>query len=167
MLSPFENLSAKARIWIYQADRRIDQKEEQTILSGAEKFITEWAAHGQSLLASAAVFHGYFLVIATDENFNLASGCSIDSSFRFVQQLGGELQIDFFQRTNIAFSVNGEVKLIPMSKIKEEVAQGNITNESFFFDNNIGDKSELEDKWLVRADKSWLKRYFQTSASVL
>ncbi|OEK06851.1 hypothetical protein [Roseivirga misakiensis] len=167
MLTPFDTLSPKARIWIYQADRKITASEEQTILSEAEKFIGEWAAHGQALLASAAVFHSHFLVIATDENFNLASGCSIDSSFRFVQQLGSEMNIDFFQRTNIAFSINDEVTLIPMSKIKQEVAAGRLQSENLFFDNNISDKSELAEKWLVKADKSWLKRYFQTSPSVL
>ena len=33
-------------------------------------------------------------LVAVDESFNNVSGCSIDSSVRFVQELEQELQID-------------------------------------------------------------------------
>jgi len=167
MLTPFEELRPQSRIWIYQADRPIAGEEEQAMLAASETFIREWAAHGQSLLASASVLHQHFLVFATDENFNMASGCSIDSSFRFVQQLGQEMNFDFFQRTNLAFLIDNEVKIVPMSALKHEIAAGTIGEDSLFFDNNIGTKTELAEKWIVSASKSWLKRYFQSSPSVL
>ena len=167
MLTPFEELKPQSRIWIYQADRRIDNEDQQAMLNSSEKFIQEWAAHGQSLLASACVMHNQFLVIATDENFNLASGCSIDSSFRFVQGLGNEMSYDFFQRTNLAFYINQEVKLVSLSNLKKEIAEGNIDNNTLFFDNNINTKAELHEKWIVNAGESWLKRYFQVTPNVL
>lgn len=167
MLTPFEQLKPLSRIWIYQADRSINGDEQQTMLAASEKFIQQWAAHGQSLLASAMVMHNQFLVIATDENFNLASGCSIDSSFRFVQGLGKEMSFDFFQRTNLAFYINQEVKLVALSGLKDEIAKGNITGDTLFFDNNINTKAELHEKWIVSAGESWLKRYFQVTPNVL
>lgn len=167
MLTPFEQLRPLSRIWIYQADRPINSKEQNTMLSGAETFIHEWAAHGQALLASATVIHNQFLVFATDENFNMASGCSIDSSFRFVQGLGKEMSFDFFQRTNLAFYINQEVKLVALSGLKGEIGKGNITSDTLFFDNNINTKAELHEKWIVSAGESWLKRYFQVTPNVL
>ncbi len=167
MLTPFEQLSANSRIWIYQADRVINNKEQQDILTKSEAFIGQWAAHGQSLLASSQVLHDHFLVIATDEKFHMASGCSIDSSFRFVQELGGSLNINFFERTNLAFLIDGNVELVKMNALKEAIANGIVTDTTLFFNNNIGTVSELQEKWIVKASESWLKRYFNPTVSVI
>ena len=167
MLAPFEKLSLRSRIWIYQANRSLSDTEQRTILKSADSFVQQWAAHGQSLLASATVLYDHFFIIATDENFNMASGCSIDSSFRFVQESGSHLNIDFFQRTNLAFLVDNKVELIQMNALKQAIEDGRISEETSFFDNNIHTKSELETQWIVNAGESWLKRYFQTTKSVL
>lgn len=167
MLTPFEQLSPKSRVWIYQADRVITKAEQKQILSQSEVFIEQWAAHGESLLASASVMHDHFLIIATDEGFNLASGCSIDSSFRFVQELGSNLNIGFFERTNLAFSLNKQIELVKMNEVKEAISTGKITSSSKFFDNNVQTKSELLERWIVNASESWLKRYFPATTNVI
>ncbi len=167
MLSPFEELSAESRIWIYQADRALSNEEQQTLLLASEQFLQQWAAHGQSLLASATIEHSHFLIIATDEGFNMASGCSIDSSFRFVQEMGDKLNVGFFDRANLAFLKNDSVQFVKMNDLKSEVANGLIQGNSLFFDNNLSTKGELEEKWIVKANESWLNRYFQTAKSVL
>ncbi len=167
MLSPFEELSATSRVWIYQSDRALTQEEQKALLIASEQFLQQWAAHGQSLLASATIEHGHFLIIATDEGFNMASGCSIDSSFRFVQEIGGKLQIDFFNRANLAFLKNEKVQFVGMKDLKSAIAQGEIDSNSLFFDNNLKTKAELEEKWIVKASESWLSRYFQPAKSVL
>lgn len=167
MLSPFEELSIASRVWIYQADKTLTQADQDTLLSASEEFLSQWAAHGQSLLASATIKHNHFLIIATDEGFNMASGCSIDSSFRFVQEVGSKLGINFFDRTNLAFLNKEQVQFVAMTDIKSSIAAGVIDGRSKFFDNNLTTKSELEERWIVNAEESWLKRYFQTSKSVL
>ncbi len=167
MLSPFEKLSAASRVWIYQADKSLTQAGQDALLTASEEFLSQWAAHGQSLLASATIKHDHFLVIATDEGFNMASGCSIDSSFRFVQEMGSKLKINFFDRANLAFLDNEQVHFIAMKDMKASIASGVIDSNSLFFDNNLGTKEELEKSWIVKAEESWLKRYFQTSKSVL
>lgn len=167
MLSPFEELSAASRVWIYQADRVLNQKDQDALLNASEEFLSQWAAHGQSLLASATIKYNHFLIIATDEGFNMASGCSIDSSFRFVQEMGGKLGINFFDRASLAFLNNEEVQFVAMTNLKSAIASGTVEESSLFFDNNLGTKEELEKRWLVKAEESWLKRYFQTAKSVL
>lgn len=167
MITPFEKLKDSARVWIYQSDRPFTSAEVGLIEEKAGDFISSWAAHGQDLLASATIVHNHFLVIAADEDFNMASGCSIDSQFRFVQDLGANLNIDFFNRMNIAFKDNEEVMLIPMSKLKGEVETGNIHPDSTFFDNNIQTKAQLSKNWLKRAGDSWLSRYFKAQKNVV
>jgi len=167
MLSPFSELSPASRIWIYQADRALSQEEQSSILNASDQFLQQWAAHGQALLASATIKYDHFLVIATDEGFNMASGCSIDSSFRFVQEIGTKFDINFFDRANLAFLIENEVKFVAMPDLKPTIESGGLNGDSLFFDNNLGTKSELDNQWIVKAEESWLKRYFQAAKSVL
>lgn len=167
MLSPFEKLSNASRIWIYQSDRLLTQKDQDALLAASEMFLSEWAAHGQSLMASATIQHNHFLIVATDEGFNMASGCSIDSSFRFVQEVGSKLQINFFDRASLAFLIKDQVTFVAMNQLKSNIEAGAINGSTLFFDNNISKKSDLDQKWIVKADESWLKRYFQTAKSVI
>jgi hypothetical protein len=166
MQTPFNALDDSSRIWIYQSDRKITADEQTAIQSTALDFMTKWAAHGQDLKASATIKYDHFLIIATDESFNMASGCSIDSSVHFVQQLSENYGIDFFDRMKLAFLSNNEVKIIPLNELKSEIANEQLTAESQFFNNTITTKGDLNENWLVNAGNSWLKRYFKVHESV-
>jgi hypothetical protein len=43
-----------------------------------------------------------------DERKAGVSGCSTDSSVRFIKSLGEKYKVDFFNRTNLAFVVKGQ-----------------------------------------------------------
>ena len=166
MLAKFDRISENARVWIYQADRAISDEEKALIDQELQRFLGQWAAHGSALQAAGDVLHQHFLIICIDESFQMASGCSIDSSVRFVQELGQKLGIDFFQRTNLAFALDGNIELVAMAQLKAAVEQGKVTADSLFFDNNIQSKSQLAGQWQIKAGESWLKRYFKASLSV-
>ena len=167
MIKHFEEISDSARIWIYQSDRSLQKKELASIQKESGQFISRWAAHGQDLLASATILYDHFLIIAADEGFNMASGCSIDTQFRFVQELGQKMHVDFFNRMNIAFLKNDMVELIPSTKLHSEIENGNIKHDSAFFDNSISTKGDLKSIWLKKAGDSWLSRYFKSQNSVI
>lgn len=166
MLTPFEKLSDQSRIWIYQSKTELDQTTQQNLLADTEQFLNQWAAHGAALLASASIEFDRFLIIAIDENFNMASGCSIDSMVRQVQNLGESHGVDFFDRTQLAFKKGDRVELMDMKEINQQVTEGFFDSETLYFNNNIQSKSQLKDEWLIRPEESWLKRYFQTAKSV-
>ena len=166
MLVAFDELADRARIWIYQAERKLSEQEQHEILRSSKAFIAEWAAHGQDLKASAAIEYDQFLIIAADENFNSASGCSIDSSVHFVQGIARKHQIDFFDRMKLGFLLKDEVKLISINNIKDHIGSGDIDSDSLFFQNTITTKGQLDSEWLVKAGESWLKRYFKVQESV-
>jgi hypothetical protein len=166
MLTDFNSLGENSRVWVYQADRLLNNKEQVEILQALEVFLGQWAAHGNNLMASGTIMYDAFLVIGTDESFNMASGCSIDSSFRFVQELGAKTGIDFFQRMNLAFFIDEKVEILKMSDLKSKIEEGLIDSNTLFFDNTIQKKIELDSKWCVKAGESWLGRYFKTTANV-
>ncbi len=95
---PFENLPDEARLWSYQSDRKLTATEKAWIEEILPDFLRDWAAHGAKLNAYGAVLGDYHLILVVHEDQANASGCSIDSSVRFVKHLEKELGISFFNR---------------------------------------------------------------------
>lgn len=166
MRTEFESLSDQSRIWIYQSKVKIDAPLAKTILAETDAFLQRWAAHGADLLASASIQYDQFLILATDENFNMASGCSIDSMVRFIQDLEQKFNLGLFDRTTLAFKKGDIVETHPMQNMKNLVESDYFTDNFYYFDNNIQTKGQLKSDWLVKPEESWLKKYFKPLKSV-
>ena len=160
MLVPFESLDANSKIWIYQSDRKLQQNELDFVRKNTEAFLTEWTAHGQNLQAGMQIFHEQFIVIGVNEAVNQASGCSIDKSVHFMQQLGNALKLDLLQRSKIAVKNENEIRVIEFSEVKEAINSGVISKASTVFNNAVVAKQDLDTQWAQPAQESWLKRYF-------
>lgn len=162
----FEKMPDNSRLWIYQADRQLSEKEALFIKNNADLFLEEWAAHGAGLNASSVILYNQFLIIAVDEAMVKASGCSIDKQVQFVQALGNELFINFMDRTKVAFleSKNTpgekEIFMTSLSDVKKRITEGIINSNTLTFNNLVQTKAQLQDTWIVPAEDSWLKRYF-------
>src|SRR6187399_3043794 len=103
MLVSFNTLPPTARIWVYQSSRPMTDNEVSQSREVTEKFIENWTAHDARLKGGVEILFNHFIIIGVDENYNDASGCSIDKKVNFVKQLGAEFQIDFFNRMQIAY----------------------------------------------------------------
>lgn len=161
MYIPFDELVDTSRVWIYQADRKLEKSEQKLIDDMCHSFLQEWAAHGQSLKSSHQIILDKFLVISVDESFNQASGCSIDASVALIKSIEQELGINFFDRTQVCFLINDEIVEIPMNAVKGEIENGKISADTITFNNLVSDISGFNQEWKVPAKNSWLKRYFQ------
>lgn len=95
---PFDQLPDNARLWSYQSDRKLTPTEKAWLEEILPPFLQEWAAHGAKLNAYGAVLGDHHLVLVVHEDQANASGCSIDSSVRFIKQIEKELGISFFNR---------------------------------------------------------------------
>jgi hypothetical protein len=147
-------------VWIYQANRPLSAAEVAEVQPHLVRFVEEWTSHGQRLQASADILHRQFLVLANNEDVNSPSGCSIDASVRFVKELEQHLGVSFFDRTQLAFLQEDQVKLVPLNQVKEKIAQGEVAENSLYFDNLVSDYGKLRTAWLKPARESWLARYF-------
>lgn len=166
MIINFEELPQDARLWIFQSDRPITADEVYKIQAQVHAFLTQWASHGKDLNAGFEVKHQYFLLLALDEKQAAASGCSIDAFVNFLNQMGMALQIDFFQRTNLAFWQNNQVELYPLQNIKTLLLSGELSSEARYFDNSITELRHLNAKWIVKPQDTWLKKYFTAVENV-
>jgi hypothetical protein len=114
----FDKLPDDARVWVYQANRPLSDGDVTAIGQALQLALSQWAAHGQSLLASAQVVENRFVVVGVDEGYNLPSGCSIDSSVRTLRQIGESLSIDFFDRSAAIRDTDGSVHTIELQGLK-------------------------------------------------
>jgi len=159
MFTEYKNLPESSRVWIYQSSREFTNKEIDFIVIKAEDFINQWTRHGDDLKGSFIIKYNQFLVLAVDESFNNVSGCSIDSSVRFIQELEKELQLDLMNKMNVTFKDNDTVNLVKLSDFQRFAKERKISEETIVFNNMVNTKEDFEKKWEVPAKESWHKRF--------
>ncbi|MBK6265283.1 hypothetical protein JKA74_09545 [Marivirga sp. S37H4] len=160
MYVPFNELHEKARVWIYQADRKFSEKECEIIEQEGRNFSEEWTAHNQALKASITVKHSQFIIISVDESQTMASGCSIDKSVHFIQFLEKKLSVNLLDKSKVALLIDEQIDLTPIGNIKDKIAQGHINENSLVFNNLVGDIDSFNNEWVVPAKNSWMNRFF-------
>ena len=165
MFVPFEDISQESRVWVYQSDRKIQSGDITGMENSLRLFLEKWTAHGNELKASAAILHQYFLVVALDELQAGASGCSIDASVHFIKSMSLDSGYDFFERNLVAIEENGEIKLLPLNEVKENIKNGILEADTRTYNNLIQQKKDLRINWRIRIGDSWLKRYLAEDVS--
>ncbi len=151
----YQELADNSKVWIYQSDRSLSDSEVQEILHYGKEFIQNWAAHGKELNAAIEIFYNRFIVLFVDENQAIASGCSIDSSVRFIKQIQDAYQLDLFDRLNIAFKVGTKIDVLRMNDFEQALAKGSLTSSSIVFNNLVDTKKDFLEKWEVPIKESW------------
>lgn len=146
----------QSRVWVYQSSRIFTLSEALNIEEQINVFTNQWQSHGADVKAAGYLFFGQFLILMADETQAGVSGCSTDSSVRFVKQLENMYQVSFFDRTNIAFVVKDKVQVLPLSQVQYAVNQQFITPETLYFNNMVLTKEQLENEWLIPASQNWL-----------
>ena len=158
MYVPFDSLEDSARVWIYQAGRKFTKTEKETISETLSAFTHQWVAHGNPLRTSFKIFHDQFIVLAADENFEQASGCSIDGAVRTIQQIDKQYGLNLFDRTKVAF-LKGEISVVNQVDLAKSLEKGLWESNTLTFNNVLATKGELLTHWVVPASQTWLRRY--------
>ena len=103
MLVDFKTLPETSRVWIYQANRSFTDSELDEVSTKLKVFIESWTAHGSDLQSGYEIRYKRFIVIALNQNLNIATGCSIDASVHFIQQLEKDYQVDLMDKMNVSY----------------------------------------------------------------
>lgn len=151
----YKNLADYSRVWVYQSDRKLNDSEVREIKIHGNNFIEDWAAHGSDLQAAFEVFYNHFIVLFADESQVKASGCSIDSSVRFIKGIEQAYKLDLFNRLNIAFKKGNIINMLPMSEFSAALKNGELNENTIVFNNLVETKSDFETKWEVAIKDSW------------
>jgi len=154
------SFSPQSRVWIYQSDRKFTSVEENQILNKLAAFTNQWKAHGNELLAKAEIRYGFFIILTVDETQAGVTGCSIDSSVRLIKEIENEYHVDLFNRFNIAYRVDDEVKVQGKEDFETLVNIKQVTPETIVFNNMVQTLADLDAKWEVPFKNSWHSSVF-------
>lgn len=160
-----DNFSPQSRVWVYQSSRLFTLSEALEIESLLSKFSSEWRTHGEEVYAYCNLFFGQFVVLMADETHASVSGCSTDSSVRFIKQLGEQFKVDFFNRTNLAFVINNKIQLLPMNQLPYALDNYFINPDSLYFNNLVQTKEQLENNWIIPVKNSWIASRINTKTA--
>lgn len=155
----FAQMPAHSRVWIYQSDREIKDIEIDEIRRKAAMFLMEWSSHGNLMLATIDVVHNRFIVVCADEEEARASGCGIDKSVRFLQQLEKDYGLNLFDRMLVAYrDTDSRIKTVKLQVFEQMMENGELNGETIVFNNLVGTKEEMLAKWEVPVKQSWHAR---------
>ena len=149
MLVDFNTTSDQSRIWIYAAEQKLTDKQEEYIIKSISDHLQGWEAHKEPLTAGVTILEHHFIIIALDESKNGASGCSIDTLQNTIQEIEKELSVSLLNRLNVFCRVDDTIKCIPTTKLAE-----NANKDTLFYDLTIQKKSELSN-WLKPIKEGW------------
>ncbi|MDX1462090.1 MAG: ABC transporter ATPase [Marinirhabdus sp.] len=159
MLVDFKELPNDSRIWIYQSNRKLSDDEITEIESQTSNFLKEWTAHGADLEAGFEVKHHRFIIIGLNQSNASASGCSIDASVHFIQQLEKQFDVDLLDKMNVTF-YNGEfIAHKSLADFKKMAKARSVSPNTLVFNNLVNTKEEYLENWEVPAKESWHSRF--------
>ena len=162
MIVPFDQLPPSSRLWIYSSKTALSDEQKHVIKEELESFIANWEAHGASLKASYKIEHEHFIVLAVDENYHEASGCSIDKSVQVIRNIESRAKIDLMDRLAVFVLDNNNIRVLNAGGIKEMIQNGLLTTDTQVFDNSIANLNDYKHLRLKPAGETWLKRYFHS-----
>lgn len=150
-----------ARVWIFQAERFLTDEETARLDEAGNRFADQWKAHGKELTAQFATLSNLFAVMAIDERMEGASGCSIDTFMRFIQDAEKDLGVRFTNRLVFAYVHDGQIRIARNTEAKQLAASGTLAADTPVFDNLVPDLEKLRKEWLKPASALWVATYLK------
>lgn len=160
------SFSMESRVWVYQGNRILSLSEALEAEELINVFCEEWRSHGAEVQAYGNLFFGQFLILMADETKAGVSGCSTDSSVRFVKELEKKFHVDFFDRNNLAFWVKNKIQLLPLNQLAYAFENDFINADTLYFNNTVLNKEQLENNWIIPVKNSWLAKRLGTQQGV-
>jgi len=160
MLVDFKTLPDHSRIWIYPSNRKFSDEEVSQLQTQLSEFLTQWTAHGSALEAGFEIKYNRFIVIGLNQENASASGCSIDASVHFIQQLEKHFEVDLLDKMNVTYYTGQFMAHKPLNEFKAMAKSKAISKNTVVFNNLVNTKGEYLQNWEVPAEESWHSRFF-------
>jgi hypothetical protein len=107
-----QDFDPNSRVWVYQSSRPFSANEQEEINEQLFQFYQQWTAHGDIVKGWAKLLFGQFIVLMADETNVHVSGCSTDTSVRFIKSIERQYQVNLFDRLSITFLKNNKAEML-------------------------------------------------------
>lgn len=157
-MTTYKDLPETSRVWVYQSNRAFTDVEVAEIQQLSYAFSQQWVSHSRELKAFGGVLKNRFIVLLVDESQAGASGCSIDSSVRFIKEIEQKYNVNMFDRLLFTYKDGEQIAAARREDFAALYAEGKINDETLVFNNLVNTKKDLQEKWVVPLKESWHKR---------
>lgn len=156
----FTNYSENSRVWVYQSSKTFTPEECIAIQQKINAFTGDWSAHKLQLKAAGQLIYNQFIVLIVDENQHEASGCSIDSSVKFIQQIEKEYAVSLMDRMQIAYKKDANsIAICSLHDLGKLAEENKINSKTIVFNNLVANKKEFDTNWEIAIENSWHKNF--------
>ena len=166
MMETFSHLPASSRVWIYQSDRAFSAEEAAEINTAISEFVSQWLAHKAKVIGDGRLLHDRFVVLVADEEKLQVSGCSIDSTVRFIKDLGAKYNVNFFDRFYTCYREGDRIEGADFETFKAKLAQGLISEDTIVFNNLVHTIDGLNSQWQTPLSQSWHSKFLTRDTSL-
>lgn len=152
--SYFGGYPAETKLWVFMAERKLDEVESKVLNTYMQQFIPQWHAHGSALKAGYELIYNQFIVVAVDESPASASGCSIDSLTRYIQMIESKLKISLTDRMLVGYETESGIKTEKLAAFKTKVKNGEMNKNTIVFNNSVFSLNEFWEHWQKPLEES-------------
>lgn len=153
-------IPTSCRVWIYPIDKELDLEQIGLVNAAINSFVSQWTAHSTPLKAYAEIWNNRFIVLAVDESHYSASGCSIDSSVRFITELGQKFNFDPFNRMKFyVLSDDQRAQGFDLDAFKLGYSNQVLKDETNVFDPLVNSIQQAKEGFVKPLSVSWHSRF--------
>lgn len=149
-----------SKIWIYQSNRAFTIEESAVLTDILNSFTKTWTAHNQQLKAGYEIKYNRFIILIVDETQAGASGCSIDKSVHLMKDIEQQLNINLFDRFQVAWKEDSIIKTADRSEFELLIEQGKVNGNTIVFNNLVENLEEFRTSWETPLKNSWHSKVF-------
>jgi len=155
-MTNFEKLPDDSRVWVFSADRTLDDRQSKQLLDEVDRFLPTWTAHGAPLTVGRDWRYGRFLTIAVDQSSAGASGCSIDGLFRTLKSLEPRIGASLVTSGLVFFrDQTGAIQSVDREKFTDLGAEGILSADTTAFDPTVTTLREWRARFELPLRDSW------------
>ena len=147
-----------SKVWIYTASRELTEAEAAFAQQHLDVFTRQWTSHNVQMKAAGEVYARRYVILLADETHTSTGGCSIDKSVHFLEALGRELGVDFFDRMLFGWVDGSDVRVADRNTFSQNVKENIITDQTLTINTLATTKADLAEKWLLPFSQSWIQR---------
>lgn len=156
-----EGFDNSSKIWVYTIHPNLTEEQEKNLEAELSEFCKTWTAHNKELKAFFKIIQHTILILGVDEHLNPASGCSIDKSVHFLEELELKYSLNFFNRMLFTYiEENGTFVTKNKQEFEELLSKESIHSKTNVVNTLTLTLQEWNEKGIQTIENSWMKSFF-------
>ena len=154
-----------SKIWIYTLNPILSDEQLNSISEDLNSFCKQWTAHNRELRSFFKIFENRILLIGVDEHLNPASGCSIDKSVHFLEDIEQKYSIEIFNRMLFSYIDNNKnLQTLTKSDFEKAILSNVINTDTLVVNNLALTLNDWNTNGTIPLSKSWMMNFFGVKA---